>query len=184
MYLSRTLTADDHTQCWGDTPSPLGHISSWGEVTPGREEEGRRRWRCRKRRGGGDRGRKKVGRVYCCVTDEKLSVTFTPSSLHCGEFTVYIYINAVFNLHFMKGINKGINKVLSICTSIVHLSIHPFIYYVFYVHDRYHVMCITMVQIVQCHVKINISKLNFKTLKGEKIKKLLNMKLNCRLICF
>lgn len=41
MYLSLMLTAEDHTQCWGDTPSPLGHISSWEEPT----EERRRRAR-------------------------------------------------------------------------------------------------------------------------------------------
>lgn len=50
MYLSLTLTAEDHTQCSGDTPSLLGHISSWRknemeeerELKNERQEEGRK----------------------------------------------------------------------------------------------------------------------------------------------
>lgn len=40
MYLSLTLTAEDHEQCCGDTPSLLGHISSWRKNRMEGEKEG------------------------------------------------------------------------------------------------------------------------------------------------
>lgn len=63
MYLSLMLTAEDHTQCWGDTPSPLGHISSWEEPTENREDDGRRKKRATK----GGKGRE----ISWCIIDRQ-----------------------------------------------------------------------------------------------------------------
>lgn len=57
MYLSLMLTAEDHTQCWGDTPSPLGHISSWEETN--REQRGW--WE----------EEEEVGRISWCIKDQQ-----------------------------------------------------------------------------------------------------------------
>ena len=72
MYLSLTLTAEDHTQCSGDTPSPFGHISSWRkngmeeeiEWRNERREEGRKqKTMTKKKQNGRERGESTVNHI-------------------------------------------------------------------------------------------------------------------------